>query len=1176
MTQKKKTSKNNEKNKALTAEEIAEKYTVKELKKILKENDMSVSGKKQDLVERVLPILNDDAGETSDEDMPNDTELKEKTFKVKKVVYPQTEDSESGDDEDLPSQDKNDALTSALSIFGIKYDELPIEDKTIAGDNTNLNIQGSTQNGLSMSDYTMSLTAGSDSSNVDFKISIPEISYSNFENTIFTLKNIDLSILPSSDPQSLDLSAIIDSLEIITESNYINLKGLNLLFKALPDENGVHLDIDIDSFIYPNFYDGSISLENLGLDMSIGVDGQSLNISVNLPKLTLLNKDYRVSLSDLNLNITLPDLELSNLDLSILMPDFHYTNFDDVYIDMENVDVSLEPITDSSSANVIIRMDALDAAGLDSFDELFPMLNINSVNFKNPTDDSESPITMTASMALLDISKIGLSGLASLLSSGFNLDTYTSNMPNQYKDSIEVNAVDISSTEVSDSDESGFDLVSVFENCDYSGLDAIKLDLTKIIDSAGIDLLDFGIDLSGYDLSNISVSDLIGELTKSEFIMTAISAISKLSSIDFDNLDFDGLIVSFDTENFDISGLLESLNLGELDIAGIIDMFTKSNVDWDGIFKNCDYSCLDAIKIDLTKLIDSLGIDLSELGIDLGDCDLSAISLSEIIDILSKLDLDMNTISTILKLFGLDLDNIDLKGLISSFDTENFDISGLLESLNLSGSDIAGIIDMFTNSDVDWDGIFKNCDYSSLDGMVLDLTGLIDSAGIDVSDLGIDMSDYDLSAISLPELIDILSNPDLDMSAITSKLESSNPELNNIDLNSLISSFDAENFDISGILESLNLGDLDISALVDMFTNSDIDWDSIFENCDYSCLDAIKLDLTGLIDSLGIDLSDLGIDLGDCDLSDISLSELIDILCNVDLDMDTVTALLKLFGLELDDLDLKGLISSFDAENFDMSSLLESLNLGDLDIGGIIDMFSNSDIDWDSIFENCDYSCLDAIKLDLTKLLDSAGIDLSDFGIDVSDYDLSEISLSELIDAITKSEFIMTAITAISKLFSIDLDELDWDGLVSSFDAENFDMSGLLESLNLGDMDMPGIFGNFDASGFDLTEFLNSTLGLMISTTFPEAVQDYDTELICQTKVFTLESLNKLFDMTFVNGHLKVCIDDELVFEGDTTDDLTQEIFEIIDKYLGKHEITVEFSDSKGKTNNYNEKIVVE
>ena len=318
----------NSSSKALTAEEVSEKYTVAELKSILKENGLKVSDKKQDLAERVLPILN--------EDVPNDSELKE-----------------TADDEDLASP-LDEQITSALNAFGMNYEELSIEDKTIIGDSTNLKIYGFTQNGLSMADFTMTLAAASDSSNVDLEMNIPEVSYTDFENTIFTFKNLDLSILPSSDPQSLEFSANLDNLEIITESNYVNLKGLNLFFQSLPD-NGVRLDIDIDSFIFPDFSDSSINFENLGLSISLGVDRQPLGISVNLPMLTLLNKNYRISLSDLNINISLSDLQLSDLDLSILMPDFHYTNFDDVNIDMDNVDVSLEHTSDLNSVNVIIK-----------------------------------------------------------------------------------------------------------------------------------------------------------------------------------------------------------------------------------------------------------------------------------------------------------------------------------------------------------------------------------------------------------------------------------------------------------------------------------------------------------------------------------------------------------------------------------------------------------------------------------------------------------------------------------------------------------------------------------------------------------------------------------------------------------------------------------------------------
>ncbi len=70
-------------NKAFTAEEISKKYTVAELKKILRENGLKVSGKKQELVERVLPVFNGDSDETSDEEESSDSELTEKTNVVR-------------------------------------------------------------------------------------------------------------------------------------------------------------------------------------------------------------------------------------------------------------------------------------------------------------------------------------------------------------------------------------------------------------------------------------------------------------------------------------------------------------------------------------------------------------------------------------------------------------------------------------------------------------------------------------------------------------------------------------------------------------------------------------------------------------------------------------------------------------------------------------------------------------------------------------------------------------------------------------------------------------------------------------------------------------------------------------------------------------------------------------
>ena len=955
----------------------------------------------------------------------------------------------------LASQvDDNDILKSVLPTFGINYEDLAINEKIVVGDDNNLNITGFTEKGLSMSDSTLSIVAASDSSNINLKMNIPEVSYTDFENTIFTFKNLDLSILPSSSPQSLEFSAVMDSLEIITEKYYVNLKGLNLLFKSFPD-NGVSLDIGIDSFIYPDFNETSINFEDIDLSIALGVEGQPLDISVNLAKLNLLNKNYRVNLSDLDLGILLNDLELSSLDLSILLPDFHYTNFDDVIIDMDGVDVSLEHTSKPNSVNVIISMDGLDATGLNSFDELFPMIDIIGVNVKAPSDASEAPIKLTGLMSLIDITQMDLTAIGALLSSGFDLDTYMSNMPDYYKGSLD----GASGTEFLGLDISGIDFAGIFKNIDYSCLDTIKLDLTGLLDSTDIDLADFGIDVSDYDLSAISMSDLIDSLGSSEFVNSAITAVSKLFTIDFDKIDLSGLIVSFDKDKFDLTGMLTSLNISEEDITGIIEMLTNSGIDFGGIFKNIDLSCLGAIVLDLTGLIDSLGIDPADLGIDLSDYDLSAISLAELIGIISTIDFDMDTLMALVKLLGIDLGDLDLSGLIASFDVENFDISSLLASLNISTEDLATIMELFTNSDIDWAGIFENFDFTTLDAIKLDLTGVIDSIGIDLAAFGIDLSDYDLSSITISELMGIISNFDFDMETITALLKLLGLDLEDLDLSGLIAKFDEENFDPSSLLASLNLSGEDISGMIEMFSNSDIDWAGIFENCDYSSLEGIELDLTGLLDSAGIDLAAFGIDVSDYDLSAISLPELIGIISGLDLDLSQ----LDLSAIDFGSLDMSGLIASFDEENFDPSSLLASLNLSEEDISGIIEMFSNLDLG--SMFENIDLSCLGAIVLDLTGLIDSLGIDLAAFGIDLSDYDLSAISLAELIGIISSFDLDMNTIAAIAKLFGLELDDIDFSGLIASFDAENFDISAILAGLNLSDIDISAImemFSNLD------------------------------------------------------------------------------------------------------------------
>ena len=1077
MAKKKKNSKKNKKNSdagsdsgALTAKEVSKKYTVAELKEILKENGLSVSGKKKDLVERVLPVLNDDSAEASDE--------------AEKVDAVQTEDSGSVEDVDLSSLVGEEFVDSALSIFGVNYEDLPIIEKIIKGKKSYLSIQGFNQDGLSMADSTMSIVAASDSSNVRLKMNIPEVSYSDFESTIFTFKDLDLFIFPSSNPQSLEFSAVMGSLEIFTEKNYVNLKDLNLLFKSFPDENGIRLDIDINSFIYPDFNDTSINFEGLDFNLSIGLDGQSLLISVNLPALNLINKNYRVSLSDLNLNVVLPDLQLSNLDLSIQMADFHYSNFDDVHIDMDNVDVSIETIPDSNSFNVITCMDAFDAAGLNSFDELFPMMEISSVSFKAPTDKSEPFIKLVGLMSLLDISKIDLSALASLLVSGFDVDTYLRNMPDQFKGALDVNAVDVSGEGVSDFDSPGFDLGVILENFDYSSLDGIVLNLSGLLDSAGIDVADFGIDVSDYDLSAIKISEIMDILNNSGFDMSSIESLFKLFSIDLSEIDLSGLIVSFDADKLDISALLTSLNLSDEDISTILSALNNLDLDWEAIFKNFDFSLLDGIELDLSGLLESAGIDLAEFGIDLSEfgIDISAIKISEIMAILNNFDFDMSDLTAMFNLSGIDLEKLDMSGLISSFDLDKFDMSALLGSLNISGEELSGIMDMFNNSGIDFESIFENCDYSCLDAIVLDLSGLLESAGIDLTEFGVDVSDYDLSAIKLSELIDILNKANFDMSM----LDLSAIDLSKLDVSGLIVSFDTDNFDLSGLLGSLNLSGDEIPAIMEMFNNSDLDFESMFKNCDYSCFDSIVVDLSGLLESTGIDLAELGIDVSDYDLSAISVSDIIKIYNDSDFDISAIAPMLKLFDLDLEKLDMSSLISNFDFENLDISAILNSLNLPIEDISAIMEMFNNLDLDWEAIFKDFDYSCLDGIELNLSGLIESAGIDLAEFGIDVSDYDLSAIKISEIMDILDKSDFDMAPIAAMFKLFSMDLDGLDMSDLIVNFDLANIDISGIIAGLEAAGIDVEAILEMFNMYGFDLTEFMGQMLGSISMENNPE------------------------------------------------------------------------------------------
>ncbi|MBO7719808.1 MAG: hypothetical protein J6S29_06635, partial [Methanosphaera sp.] len=81
--------------------------------------------------------------------------------------------------------------------------------------------------------------------------------------------------------------------------------------------------------------------------------------------------------------------------------------------------------------------------------------------------------------------------------------------------------------------------------------------------------------------------------------------------------------------------------------------------------------------------------------------------------------------------------------------------------------------------------------------------------------------------------------------------------------------------------------------------------------------------------------------------------------------------------------------------------------------------------------------------------------------------------------------------------------------------------------------------------------------------------------VVYESNVLTLDALNKIFGEDFRNGHLLVYIDGKLVFNDTVGDDLTRVILEIIERFLGNHELKVEFTDSNNKTNTYVENVTI-
>jgi uncharacterized protein YjbI with pentapeptide repeats len=297
-------------------------------------------------------------------------------------------------------------------------------------------------------------------------------------------------------------------------------------------------------------------------------------------------------------------------------------------------------------------------------------------------------------------------------------------------------------------------------------------------------------------------------------------------------------------------------------------------------------------------------------------------------------------------------------------------------------------------------------------------------------------------------------------------------------------------------------------------------------------------------------------------------------------------------GLDLSSLNLStlnfssGNSSSFNMSNFNTSSLnLSSLNLSSLNLSTL--NFSGMNT------SGLNFSDMNSSNLDLSSL------NLSD--LNLSSLNLSDLDFSSMFNSTNSSNFNFSGLNT-SSLSSLNLSGLD----LSSLDLSSLNLSSLFSSMSNNTNDTDDMDVTIDTPITDDTIINNDTDDIsdnpiVISpqkekqvppknpqkTYQTKTVQKQpakthtikrasDNKVVSQGNALTLEGLNKIFDTQFTNGQLLVYIDGELVFNSTTTDDLSKIIFEIIEKYLGEHNIKVEFTDANNNTNSYDQKIIIE
>jgi hypothetical protein len=311
---------------------------------------------------------------------------------------------------------------------------------------------------------------------------------------------------------------------------------------------------------------------------------------------------------------------------------------------------------------------------------------------------------------------------------------------------------------------------------------------------------------------------------------------------------------NLDLSNLDLSGLLDQLGLGNLNLG---DLFDDLGIAGD---KLGDLLAGDSGTLTLGSLLDDLGLGALNLGdfslsnilSDLGLDDVLNLNLTDILDGLGLnvdlSDLDLGDLLDNLGLGGLQLgDLLDSTGLLSGvLDTLNGVLGGIFSGL---GSILDPILGALGLSDLDsllslgdLQSALNDVDLGQLlagtllgsgqaDG-TLSLTGLLDALGIDIPDTG------DLTISDLLE--DLLGAAGL-------------PSTGDLTLGSLLDDLNIFNLDVTGLLNTVDLG-----GLLDMLGLSDLNL-----NLGDLVGDITSLDLDGLLNDLGlgeVDLATIDID----------------------------------------------------------------------------------------------------------------------------------------------------------------------------------------------------------------------------------------------------------------------------------------------------------------------------